>query len=152
MHQNLKDNFFVGIQFLLFGLFFLKLDLGYNLPEVIKYPGLLMFLMGGILTLVSMIQLNRNLTAFPTPKEKAFLYTGGVYGFARHPIYTGVILIFLGLTFYSLSVYKFLITCWLVILFYFKSGYEEEQLKKKYLEYEEYKNITGRFFPKFKFK
>ncbi len=152
MHQNLKDNFFVGIQFLLFGLFFLKLDLGYNLPEVIKYPGLLMFLMGGILTLVSMIQLNRNLTAFPTPKEKAFLYTGGVYGFARHSIYTGVILIFLGLTFYSLSVYKFLITCWLVILFYFKSGYEEEQLKKKYRDYEEYKNITGRFFPKFKFK
>ena len=38
--------------------------------------------------------------------------------------YTGVILIFLGLTFYSLSVYKFIITCSLVILFYFKSAYE----------------------------
>lgn len=152
MHQNLKDNLFVGIQFLLFGLFFLEPDLGYYLPEVIKYPGLLMFLMGGVITFISMIQLNRNLTAFPTPKEKAFLYTGGLYGFARHPIYTGVILIFLGLTFYSLSVYKFIITCSLVILFYFKSAYEEEQLKKKYQDYEEYKNTTGRFFPKLKFK
>ena len=37
-----------------------------------------------------------------------------------------------------------------VILFYFKSAYEEEQLKKKYQDYEEYKNTTGRFFPKFK--
>ncbi|MBK8668305.1 MAG: isoprenylcysteine carboxylmethyltransferase family protein [Saprospiraceae bacterium] len=152
MHQNFKDNFFVGLQFLLFGLFFLKPDLGYTLPEVIKYPGLLIFLMGGITALASMIQLNRNLTAFPTPKEKAFLYTGGLYGFVRHPIYTGVILIFLGLTFYSLSVYKLLITCSLVILFYFKSDYEEQQLKKKYQDYEEYKNKTGRFFPKFKFK
>jgi protein-S-isoprenylcysteine O-methyltransferase Ste14 len=152
MHQNLKDNIFVGIQFLLFGLFFLELDLRYHLPDVIKYPGLLMFLIGSILTLVSMIQLNRNLTAFPTPKEKAFLYTGGLYGFVRHPIYTGVILIFLGLAFYSLSVFKFLITCSLLLLFYFKSAYEEEQLKKKYRDYEEYKNITGRFFPKFKSK
>ncbi len=152
MHKNLKDNFFVGIQFLLFGLFFLQPDLGYNLPEIIKYPGLLIFLNGGLVSLISMIQLNRNLTAFPTPKENAFLYTGGIYSLARHPIYTGVILIFLGLTFYSLSVYKFLITSGLVILFYFKSEYEEEQLKKKYKEYEEYKKKTGRFFPRLKSK
>jgi protein-S-isoprenylcysteine O-methyltransferase Ste14 len=152
MHENLKDNLFVGIQFLLFGLFFLQPDMGYILPEFIKWPGLFIFLMGGVIAFISMIQLNRNLTAFPTPKEKAFLYTGGLYGFVRHPIYTGVILIFFGLTFYWLSIYKLLITFGLMILFYFKTDYEEKQLLEKYKDYEEYKNITGRFFPKFKSK
>jgi protein-S-isoprenylcysteine O-methyltransferase Ste14 len=148
MHENLKDNLFVGIQFLLFGLFFLQPDMEYFIPEFIKWPGLLIFLMGGVIAFISIIQLNRNLTAFPTPKEKAFLYTGGLYRFARHPIYTGVILIFFGLTLYWLSIYKLLITFGLMILFYFKTDYEEKQLLEKYKDYDDYKNKTGRFFPK----
>jgi protein-S-isoprenylcysteine O-methyltransferase Ste14 len=42
-----------------------------------------------------------------------------------------------------------MITIALIVLFYFKSEYEESQLISKYRDYSEYKNNTGRFFPWF---
>ncbi len=149
LHRNLKDNLYVGTQFALFFIFFFELDLGLTLPNMLKIPGLLLFLVGGIVALVSIIQLNRNLTAFPTPKEQAHLYTNGLYHYARHPIYTGIIMLFIGLSFWWFSIYKLMITIALIVLFYFKSEYEESQLISKYRDYSEYKNNTGRFFPWF---
>lgn len=149
MHKTLKDNIFVGIQFLIFGIFFLPIENNYQIPDVVKYPGLMIFLTGCIITLMAMIQLNRNLTVFPTPKERAVLYTKGLYNFARHPIYTGVILTFLGLSFFSLSFYKLLISIILIFFFHFKTAYEEKQLEQKFSEYSDYKTKTGKFFPGF---
>lgn len=151
LHTNQKDNLFVFAQFSLFAIFWLDPEFKYfNFPSVLQYPGLLMSLTGLVICGVSILQLNKNLTAFPTPKENARLYSGGMYQYIRHPIYTGVIMIFAGLSLYLGSVFKLLITLMLIILFYFKAAYEEEQLSKKFPEFEQYKSKTGKFLPVFK--
>lgn len=149
MHKNLKDNLFVAIQFILFVVFFLRINLGNLLPDFFKIPGIILFVFGSFIVFVSILQLDKNLTAFPTPKDKAELYTGGLYQFARHPIYTGVIFTFLGMSLFWLSWYKVLITIILIILFWFKSTYEESQLIQKFPNYVDYKKTTPRFFPGF---
>jgi protein-S-isoprenylcysteine O-methyltransferase Ste14 len=151
LHTNQKDNLFVFAQFSLFAIFWLDPEFKYfNFPSVLQYPGLLMSLTGLVICGVSILQLNKNLTAFPTPKESARLYSGGLYQYIRHPIYTGVIMFFAGLSLYFGSVFKLLITLMLIILFYFKAAYEEDQLSKKFPEYEQYKSKTGKFLPVFK--
>ncbi|MBK8052152.1 MAG: isoprenylcysteine carboxylmethyltransferase family protein [Saprospiraceae bacterium] len=148
LHKNLKDNTYVIAQFTLFALFFLNPELtGLELCTFLKLPALLLFISGIVVCIVSILQLNHNLTAFPTPKESARLYTGGLYKYIRHPIYTGVIMIFFGMSLYWSSVYQLMITTALIVLFYYKSAYEEEQLTNKFSEYKSYKSHTGRFFP-----
>ena len=151
LHNNLKDNIFVIAQFSLFVIFWMNPEFKYvNFLSDLKYPGLLLSLTGLVICGVSILQLNKNLTAFPTPKESARLYSGGIYQYIRHPIYTGVIMIFAGLSLYFGSEFKLSITLMLIILFYFKSAYEEVQLSKKFPEYEQYKSKTGKFLPVFK--
>ncbi|MBK9565204.1 MAG: isoprenylcysteine carboxylmethyltransferase family protein [Saprospiraceae bacterium] len=148
LHKNLKDNTYVIAQFTLFALFILNPELTeMKLFTILKLPGLILFISGIAVCFVSILQLNHNLTAFPTPKETARLYTGGLYKYIRHPIYTGVIMIFLGMSLYWSSVYQLMITTALIVLFYYKSAYEEAQLCIKFSEYKGYQSQTGRFFP-----
>src|SRR5690349_16421461 len=44
---------------------------------------------GGACLLVASFNLGRSLTPLPTPTRNARLRTGGLYGFVRHPIYSG---------------------------------------------------------------
>jgi protein-S-isoprenylcysteine O-methyltransferase Ste14 len=147
MHKYLKDNIYVGLQFLLIIIFFITPGFDSTFTTLLKYPGLILIIGGSIVVLTSMLQLKSNLTAYPTPKETAFLYTGGLYGVVRHPIYSGVVILFLGLSFVSASFIKLFITLILMILFHFKSEYEEVQLSQKFDEYKQYKTRTGKFFP-----
>jgi protein-S-isoprenylcysteine O-methyltransferase Ste14 len=94
-----------------------------------------------------LLQLNKNISPFPTPKDSASLLRNGLYKFMRHPIYTGIILLFSGYSVYQNSFYKLLVSVVLVILFYLKSNYEEQRLQEKFPDYKRYKSKTGRFFP-----
>ncbi len=148
MKINWKDKLLVSIQFLLFISFLIDFNWSLGFSTFIQKIGLLSFTLGLIIITISFIQLNKNLTAFPTPKKNAVLLSNGLYKFVRHPIYTGVILTFLGYSFYQNSVYKLLITILLIILFHFKTNYEEQQLEKKFSNYKLYKSKTGKFLPK----
>ncbi|PKP27121.1 MAG: hypothetical protein CVU03_00860 [Bacteroidetes bacterium HGW-Bacteroidetes-2] len=86
--------------------------------------------------------------AFPTPKADGTLIQTGLYKYIRHPIYTSILMLFLGYSIYQNSFYKLIITLVLGVLFYFKSKYEEKQLAIKFPEYLAYKNKTGRCLPK----
>ena len=92
------------------------------------------------------VQLNKNLTPFPTPKENGFLINTGLYKYVRHPIYSGIFLAAIGIAFYTSSYWQLVISFILLILFYYKSKYEESLLIETYKEYEEYKKVTRRFF------
>ena len=103
---------------------------------------------GFLLGIISVYQLNRNLTPFPKPKSNAELVTKGLYKHIRHPIYTGILLFLFGFALFNESLYRIIITAILLLLFYFKSKYEEQQLTVKYSDYPSYKKTTGRFLPK----
>ena len=143
-----KDYTFVLIQVGLFVVFTLDPFPHYPLEGWIKPVFLGLALCGFGLTLLSLLQLNRHLSPFPTPKETGVLQTQGLYAFVRHPIYTGILLMLSGYAIYQGSGWKLGVVVLLSILFHFKAGYEERLLCKKFSSYPEYARRAGRFFPK----
>lgn len=149
MKLKTKDSVFVILQFILFALYFLSVHfLPFKTPPIINLIAFIIAIFGMLIVLISMWQLNKNLSPFPTPKVNAHLIQHGLYSYIRHPIYTGIMFLTFGFGIYTHSTYKIIIALLLFFLFYFKSKYEEERLLNKFSNYKEYMSTTGRFFPK----
>lgn len=142
-----KDLWFVGIQILLLCIYLLPVPIYLPLNNTINSAGLIIAATGFLVVIIAVIQLNKNLTPFPTPKDSGELIKTGLYKFIRHPIYTGIILTVTGYGLYRESLWKLLVGILLWLLFYSKSRYEEALLKRRYKDYEDYMKTTGRFFP-----
>lgn len=149
MRIPFKDILFVLIQFGLFIAFFLEIEIvKIEFPEYLFWFGVVVLLMGALLTTTAVLQLNVHLSPFPSPLPGSKLIQNGAYKIARHPIYTGILMSFFGYALIVDSVYKLMIVALLFVLFYFKTIYEEKKLDNFFPEYSEYKKRTGRFFPK----
>ncbi|WP_333695846.1 methyltransferase family protein [Flavobacterium sp.] len=148
MKKSSKDYIFVFIQFLLFGAYAFDFFQPLEIPKFLATFGMVIAFIGFMIALLTVFELKSNLTAFPTPTEKAELLTNGFFRYSRHPIYTGILMFALGYALYKYSIYKLLISGLLFIWFYLKSTYEEKQLAQKFISYREYKEKVGRFFPK----
>jgi protein-S-isoprenylcysteine O-methyltransferase Ste14 len=148
MASKTKDYLFVGIQFLLFGAYALEFPaLGFGRPSVLGYVGLFFALSGVGTGVLALLQLNTSLSPFPTPVANGALVTTGVFAFARHPIYASLLMAAFGYALYSGSGYRLLVGVALLVLFYFKSSYEERLLSAHYPDYAEYRKRVGRFIP-----
>ena len=145
-----KDYFFVGIQFLLFIFYIVNIEL-FGSYFIINFSeiGLILICCGVLIMCIALLQLNINLSPFPSPKNNSVLIQNGLFKYIRHPVYTGILFNLFGYGLYSQSFYKLSITVVLFILFYYKSVYEEKRLSSKFTIYSGYKKGTGRFFPKF---
>ena len=76
------------------------------------------------------------------------LITTGIYGYVRHPIYTGVLLMGLGAVMAIGTMYMFLFFLAMVGFFWFKARQEEDLLTKHFpREYPAYKNRTKALIP-----
>ena len=147
--RNSKDYILVGFQVILFFLYIFDLQIwNVVIPEWLRQTGLILAIFGVLLFLIAMLQLNKNLSPFPSPKSGSELVRSGLYKFIRHPIYTGILIAFLGFALFSESIYRILITFGLYLLFLIKTEYEEHRLQEKFSEYDRYKKVTGRFLPK----
>ncbi|MFA5619552.1 MAG: isoprenylcysteine carboxylmethyltransferase family protein [Weeksellaceae bacterium] len=147
-----KDAGFVVIQlFLFFAFFFDVRILRLSLPETAHLTGSFLFMMGMGILLIAVLQLNRNLSVFPSPRQGAEFIKSGLYKYIRHPIYTGILTGGMGFALYTDSGFRLLIILLLGVLFYFKSIYEEEKLSDVFRDYKDYKKKTGRFLPKLRF-
>lgn len=143
-----KDYVFVTIQFALIGAIILLRAPEHLLLNIDwRLPGLLLFVVGFVLGTTAVIQMKRNITAFPTPKADAVLLQNGLYRYVRHPMYTALFLAAVGFSFWHADPWKFGISLLLLGLFEVKSRYEENMLSKVFPGYLDYKNKTGKFFP-----
>lgn len=149
MPRRTRDLLYVSVQLVLFIFYFLVPSLvGWHL-----FNWLDVFLIsiagGGILISgITILQMNKSLSPFPSPVTGGKLITSGIFKWVRHPIYTGLMLFFFAYALFSGSGGKLLVAILIAVLFYFKSRYEESQLEKTYPNYPFYKHHTGRFFPK----
>lgn len=91
--------------------------------------------------------LGRGLTATPLPNTHARLRTGGLYRYARHPIYSGLILTMASITVASGSAFRLLVLGALVLLLTIKARWEETRLTRRFEGYAEYAARTARFVP-----
>lgn len=147
MRKTSKDYIFVSLQGILFIAFLGNIDFfNWQIPYWIQIASLLPALIGMVIIIKAILQLNKNLSPFPTPIQNGQLIKNGLYKYVRHPIYSGILMTCFSLSIYTESEYRFLITLLLYILFYFKSNYEEERLSNIYPEYPEYRKTRARFF------
>lgn len=102
--------------------------------------------------LVAAASLQRSLTAMPIPKADGKMTRQGLYRYVRHPMYSSVLLFSFGIALSHGNLYKYLLVGSLLVLFYFKSSYEENFLSAKYPDYSIYAKVTPRFLPKLKRK
>lgn len=145
--NKLKAILFVIIQaILLLGLIFMNNNLGPTIYKL-KYIGTVLEFIGLLGIIVSAITIRSSLTVMPLPKEGGQLGTTGLYKYVRHPMYTCVLLLSLGIALASGSLIKYGLVIGLYLLFYYKSKYEEIFLMQKYTEYKEYARHTPRFIP-----
>ena len=141
------DVMYVTIQFVLLVVFYTPI-ISYSLPlpHIVTYSGVVIATLGFLIILIAILQLSKNLTPFPSPKESGRLIKTGLYKFIRHPIYSGVFLTTFGIALYSCLYWQLSVSFILLVLFYFKSKYEESLLIQKYPDYKNYMNVTRRFF------
>lgn len=113
-----------------------------------RYPSAVLSALGVFMIVWGIVSLNDNLTPIPAPKRSSDLISHGIYKYVRHPIYSGIVISMLGYALFSGSGFRLIVTVCLLIVFYFKSSYEESMLLKCYETYDSYKKSTGRFFPR----
>jgi protein-S-isoprenylcysteine O-methyltransferase Ste14 len=109
--------------------------------------GGLLLILGGVLSLAGMMKLGVNLTPLPYPKEESILVETGPYRWARHPIYSGVILAAFG---WGLWVQGWLTLGYAFLLFIFfdiKSRREERWLSEKFPGYSIYQRRVRKLIP-----
>jgi len=149
-----KDLILVGIQLLLMGAFVLPIDINDALGV---WPGRMQMhwtvaggfiALGFILSLTAIWQLRAFMSPFPSPRSEAVLTTTGVFQYIRHPIYTGILIVFLAYSLAAASFYKLALTLVLGFFFHIKSAYEERLLSEKFSAYAEYQGRTGKFLPR----
>ncbi|MGC1633235.1 MAG: methyltransferase [Gelidibacter sp.] len=110
LKKPIKDYLFVSIQLVLFVAYILPLQVFHlHLPEWLFYSGLVLFVFAVMFGIGALLQLNTNLSPFPSPVNSGQLITTGAFGRSRHPIYTALIFLGLGYAIYTLSLHKFLI-------------------------------------------
>jgi protein-S-isoprenylcysteine O-methyltransferase Ste14 len=93
---------------------------------------------GAVVLVAAAVNLGRPLTALPTPAARSSLRTGGLYRFLPHPIYTGLLAVVAGGVLTSRSAVRLGLAVALLALLTRKARSEEDMLRRRYPEYEEY--------------
>jgi protein-S-isoprenylcysteine O-methyltransferase Ste14 len=107
------------------------------------------FTLGGmVLVVAASVRLGPALTPSPVPTTRGQLTTTGLYRFMRHPIYTGVLSIIVGLTLRSGNWITLVVGLAGVGFFNIKAAWEERQLTETYPDYPSYAAVTPRFLPR----
>ncbi|MFK7917960.1 MAG: isoprenylcysteine carboxylmethyltransferase family protein [Ilumatobacter sp.] len=139
---------FVAVQaVLLVALIILPGGDDFDRPSWLRIATDVLFWSGVSLAVLAGLTLGRALTATPVPNASAQLRTSGPYRFARHPIYSGVILIVIAMAARSGSLLTVALAILTLGFFVVKSNWEEARLRERFERYDAYATRTGRFFP-----
>jgi protein-S-isoprenylcysteine O-methyltransferase Ste14 len=143
MNDKLYPKFLVFLQFGLIGLMIL-----FSHGILNSIPGMLLFSLGLILGLWALNHNKRgNFNIQPKLKDGCHLVTSGAYKYIRHPMYTSVILMMLGVLISTPTLLESLLFIALISVLVLKAKREEKLWCGHDEAYIEYKNTTKLFIP-----
>ena len=117
------------------------------IPQPYNYLGIILILLGLIMTIKVKKQFNKINTEIHTFKKPQKLVTNGLFKFSRNPIYLGFLISLLGV-WVLLGTVLLIIGCLLFILItnYWYISYEENEMEKQFgAEYRKYKSRVNRW-------
>jgi protein-S-isoprenylcysteine O-methyltransferase Ste14 len=107
----------------------------------LKAVGALLAVTGAVVMVMAARALGAGFTPFPRPSAVGRLVDTGPYAVVRHPVYTGGILLFAGISL-ALSPWALVGTAALAVLWALKSHLEERFLAARYPAYAAYRART----------
>ena len=102
---------------------------------------------GLVLVIQSRRAIGRNWSSEVVVQEKHELIEKGPYAYIRHPLYSGFLLMFMGVALYYGRKGCIIVFGWCFFGFYLKSQMEEHLLAKTFPAYSEYKRRTKALVP-----
>lgn len=138
----------VAIQFALLALL-IAIPVGelYSVGPGITVVSMVLVGVGIVIGMIAGARLGGSLTPSPIPRAASELTTSGIYRFVRHPMYSALLLVALGLAIRGASLLHALVLAGLIILLQVKARAEEAMLLKKFQGYASYAARVGRFVP-----
>ncbi len=143
-----RGGWWVVAQFLLFALILLALTRNRDPIAAIRVLGWVLVGVAALIGGSGLVMLREKLTALPAPMDGAVFHDRGPYALVRHPIYSGVILGFVGLAVKGGNPLALVLAFTLIPFFYAKTSYEEQLLRARFPEYSDYQErVRWRVLP-----
>jgi protein-S-isoprenylcysteine O-methyltransferase Ste14 len=117
-------------------------------------PGKIPRLIGDVLCLVGLVllfgginRLGRAIQVDPAPRSDATLVTSGIYKWFRHPIYTAIVVMVIGIFLRRPTIAVAIAATIVIIFLAIKVRFEEKLLVARYPEYLEYRRRSWGLLP-----
>ncbi|MBI3417778.1 MAG: isoprenylcysteine carboxylmethyltransferase family protein [Verrucomicrobia bacterium] len=119
------------------------------LPVWLRWMGVGLALIAGLLLVWMFRTLGRNLTDTVVTRMQHTLVTTGTYRWVRHPFYSSAALLILGSSLVAANWFFFVAGCLMFLLLALRTRREEEHLIARFGDdYRNYMQRTGRFVPR----
>ena len=102
---------------------------------------------GLLLLFVAIKRLGRAIQIDPAPRPDATLVTTGIYRWFRHPIYTAIVVIVIGLFLRRMTLAVAIASAIVIVFLAIKVRVEERLLTERYPAYDEYKRTSWGLWP-----
>lgn len=141
--------------FLLVFLTVLKYTMKYTLAIPLEYRrifaivGSIVVFSGAVLNVIGRFYLGGNWANHIKIYKDHKLVNKGLYKVVRHPLYSSIMVMFIGGCISYLNIYTFILEITVFVPFmYYRAKQEEKLLSQRFPEYTNYKKSTGMFLPK----